>query len=77
MERAAFQVTYQEVIPMAEKANPGPISASSCGDAREAVCIHTKKIYDSCREEDTAPLRPFAGVRRREYAELALSMHEC
>ncbi len=37
---------------MAEKANPGPISASSCGDAREAVCIHTKKIYDSCRDKD-------------------------
>ena len=60
---------------MNDRVVPGPVQ-DSCG-IREAVCIHTKKIYDSCREEDTAPLRPFAGVRRREYAELALSMHEC
>ena len=36
---------------MAEKANPGPIGgAGGCGEPREAVCIHTKKIYDSCKE---------------------------
>ena len=61
---------------MPERIVPGPVSAAG-RDNCEAVCIHTKKIYDSCREEDTAPLRPFAEVRRREYAGLALSMHEC
>ena len=35
---------------MAEKILPGPIK-ESC-DFREAVCIHTKKIYDSCRDKD-------------------------
>ena len=35
---------------MAEKIMPGPIK-ESC-DFREAVCIHTKKIFDSCRDKD-------------------------
>lgn len=61
---------------MPERIVPGPVSAAG-RDNCEAVCIHTKKIYDSCREEDTAPLRPFAGIWRREYAELALSACEC
>ena len=47
---------------MPERIVPGPVYAAG-RDNCEAVCIHTKKIYDSCREEDTAPLRPFAGVR--------------
>lgn len=29
---------------------PGPLCGSE--QAREAVCIHTKKIYDSCRDKD-------------------------
>lgn len=40
---------------MAEIIEPGPV-ADTAG-IREAVCIHTRKIFDSCREEDTAPLR--------------------
>ena len=36
---------------MADKCKtPGPIN--SCGEYREAVCIHTKKIYDSCKDKD-------------------------
>lgn len=35
---------------MAEKIIPGPVSSSAC--VREAVCIHTRKIYDSCRDKD-------------------------
>ena len=35
---------------MSEKMNPGPIHGE-CG-IKEAVCIHTKKIYDSCRDKD-------------------------
>ena len=37
---------------MAEKVNPGPIGRSGCADEQEAVCIHTKKIFDSCRDKD-------------------------
>ena len=35
---------------MPEKVVPGPV----CDDRsiREAVCIHTKKIFDSCRDKD-------------------------
>ncbi|MBE6939504.1 MAG: hypothetical protein E7457_01585 [Ruminococcaceae bacterium] len=35
---------------MAENGMPGPVSDLSC--VREAVCIHTKKIFDSCRDKD-------------------------
>ena len=35
---------------MPERIVPGPVS--NMRDNCEAVCIHTKKIYDSCREED-------------------------
>lgn len=39
---------------MPEKVVPGPVSEERC--IREAVCIHTKKIFDSCKEENIAPL---------------------
>ena len=32
-------------ITMPEKVVPGPVQESAC--IREAVCIHTKKIFDS------------------------------
>ena len=35
---------------MSERVVPGPVQDS--GGIREAVCIHTKKIYDSCRDKD-------------------------
>lgn len=35
---------------MPEKVVPGPVQDSAC--IREAVCIDTKKIFDSCKEED-------------------------
>ena len=35
---------------MNDRVVPGPVQ-DSCG-IREAVCIHTKKIYDSCRDKD-------------------------
>lgn len=37
---------------MPEKVVPGPVSEERC--IREAVCIHTKKIFDSCKEKDIA-----------------------
>ncbi len=40
---------------MAEFIEPGPICDTA--GIREAVCIHTRKIFDSCREEDMTSLR--------------------
>ena len=40
---------------MPEKVMPGPVEDLS--GIREAVCIHTRKIYDSCREEDITLLK--------------------
>ncbi len=41
---------------MPDKTMPGPVQDSAC--VREAVCIHTKKIYDSCKEEDITSYIP-------------------
>lgn len=35
---------------MPERVMPGPVDGPGC--IREAVCIHTRKIYDSCRDKD-------------------------
>lgn len=40
---------------MPEKVVPGPMEDSR--GIREAVCIHTRKIFDSCREQHGAVLR--------------------
>lgn len=37
---------------MPELTAPGPVTENA--GIREAVCIHTKKIYDSCRDKDIA-----------------------
>jgi len=36
---------------MPERVTPGPVSGCS-NSFREAVCIHTKKIFDSCKDKD-------------------------
>lgn len=35
---------------MADRVMPGPVDASA--SIREAVCVHTRKIFDSCRDKD-------------------------
>ena len=35
---------------MPDKIMPGPVDG--CNGVREAVCIHTRKIFDSCRDKD-------------------------
>lgn len=35
---------------MPEKVMPGPVEGT--GGIHEAVCVHTRKIYDSCRDKD-------------------------
>ena len=47
---------------MADFIEPGPVSDTA--GIREAVCIHTRKIFDSCREKDLAPLRILGPVPR-------------
>ena len=37
---------------MPEKVMPGPVQDTAC--IREAVCIHTRKIFDSCKDKDIA-----------------------
>ena len=44
---------------MPEKVVPGPVCDER--SIREAVCIHTKKIFDSCKEEDIASYILFKG----------------
>ena len=39
---------------MPEMVVPGPVNEER--SIREAVCIHTRKIFDSCKEEDIALL---------------------
>ena len=41
---------------MPEMVVPGPVNEER--SIREAVCIHTRKIFDSCKEEDRALLIP-------------------
>ena len=40
---------------MPEKVVPGPVNEER--RIREAVCIHTRKIFDSCKEKDIAAYR--------------------
>ena len=35
---------------MSEKIAPGPVGGNAC--FREAVCIHTNKVYDSCKSKE-------------------------
>ena len=35
---------------MSERVMPGPVGANA--SVREAVCIHTKKVYDSCKSKE-------------------------
>jgi hypothetical protein len=39
-----------EVLFMSERIAPGPIGGNT--NFREAVCIHTKKVYDSCKSKE-------------------------
>lgn len=35
---------------MSERMSPGPVNSNNC--FREAVCIHTNKVYDSCKSKE-------------------------
>jgi hypothetical protein len=58
---------------MADKVLPGPVEASAC--VREAVCIHTKKIFDSCRDKDCIEdLRVYPTCGSQAYIDCAFSI---
>lgn len=58
---------------MPEKVVPGPVSEERC--IREAVCIHTKKIFDSCKDKDCIEdLRVYPTCGSQEVLDRALSV---
>ena len=58
---------------MADRVAPGP--ADKPASIREAVCVHTRKIFDSCRDKDCIEdLRVFPTVTSQSYIENALSI---
>lgn len=58
---------------MADRVLPGPVDSSAL--IREAVCIHTKKIYSSCRDKDCVEdLRVFPTVSSQPYIDTAFSV---
>ena len=58
---------------MPEKVVPGPVCEEH--SIREAVCIHTKKIFDSCRDKDCIEdLRVYPTRASQEVIDRALSV---
>ena len=58
---------------MADRVVPGPVDSSAL--IREAVCIHTKKIYSSCRDKDCVEdLRVFPTESSQTYIDGAFSI---
>lgn len=58
---------------MADRVSPGPVESSA--SIREAVCINTRKIFDSCRDKDCVDdLRVYPTVSSQSYIENALSV---
>ena len=58
---------------MPEMVVPGPVSEERC--IREAVCVHTRKIFDSCRDKDCIEdLRVYPTRSSQEVLDRALSV---
>ena len=58
---------------MADRVLPGPVDGAAC--IREAVCVHTKKIFDSCRDKDCIEdLRVYPTVGSQTYIDNAFSV---
>ena len=58
---------------MADRVLPGPVDGTAC--IREAVCIHTKKIFESCRDKDCIEdLRVYPTVGSQVYIDAAFSV---
>lgn len=58
---------------MPDRVMPGPVGDTAC--IREAVCIHTKKIFDSCRDKDCVEdLRFYPTQQSQTVLERAISV---
>ena len=58
---------------MADRVLPGPVDSSTY--IREAVCIHTSKIFDSCRDKDCVEdLRVYPTLSSQAYISSAFSV---
>ncbi len=58
---------------MADKVLPGPVDSTA--GANEAVCIHTHKVYDSCRDKDCIEdLRVYPTISSQTYIDNAFSV---
>ena len=58
---------------MADRVSPGPVESSA--SIREAVCINTRKIFDSCKDKDCVDdLRVYPTLSSQSYIENALSI---
>ena len=58
---------------MADRVVPGPVENAAC--IKEAVCIHTRKIFDSCRDKDCVEdLRVYPTVCSQAYIDSAFSV---
>lgn len=58
---------------MPDKVMPGPVGDTAC--IREAVCIHTRKIFDSCRDKDCVEdLRFYPTQQSQAVLERAISV---
>lgn len=57
---------------MSDRIVPGPVD-SGTASVREAVCIHTKKVFDGCRDKDCVEdLRVYPTVSSQSYIENAI-----
>ena len=58
---------------MADRVSPGPVGEDAV--IREAVCVHTRKIFDSCRDRDCAEdLRVYPMARYQQTIDSAASV---
>ena len=58
---------------MADKVVPGPVDSKA--SFKEAVCIHTHKVFDSCRDKDCIEdLRVYPTITSQTYIESAMSI---
>lgn len=58
---------------MAEKTMPGPVDSKAC--IREAVCVDTRKIFDSCKDKDCVEdLRVYPTCSSQAYIDKALNI---
>lgn len=58
---------------MADRVLPGPVSDAD--SVREAVCVHTRKIYSNCRDKDCVEdLRFYPTVSSQTYIDAAASI---